>query len=379
MTPIDPVALAEHYQRFRVGERVLLTGHSHQAWPDVAEEGTLAALADAAEHVSSKWERAFEKAERVRRGYRTLLGAPADSLIALAENGHGLLVRLLSALPLRHKPRIVTTRVEFLSAFRQLRRLEEEGVDVCWVPEEPFTTLADRVAEEVSGDTALVVISSVTYQRGLLVEGLPELTSQCRRFSVPILIDAYHHLGAVPFSISEFGDAFVLGGGNKYLQLGEGVAFMRVPEWAVELRPAVTGWFADAPDKGERVGYADGPDRWTGATYDVTSHYRAARVLDFFDDHRLSPERLRALNLRQVARLRDAIDPGLLRDDVPPELRGGFLALRCRSAPRWVDALRAEGVWTNARGDVLRLGPAPYVSDAQLDRAAAAVGVLHRE
>ena len=32
---IDPTALARHYTRFRVAERVLLTGHSHQAWPDV--------------------------------------------------------------------------------------------------------------------------------------------------------------------------------------------------------------------------------------------------------------------------------------------------------------------------------------------------------
>src|SRR3954470_18471271 len=28
--------LARHYSRFRVGERLLLTGHSHQAWPDIA-------------------------------------------------------------------------------------------------------------------------------------------------------------------------------------------------------------------------------------------------------------------------------------------------------------------------------------------------------
>ena len=33
-----PNALAAHYSRFRVGERLLLTGHSHQAWPDVSLE-----------------------------------------------------------------------------------------------------------------------------------------------------------------------------------------------------------------------------------------------------------------------------------------------------------------------------------------------------
>ena len=40
--------LARHYSRFRVSERVLLTGHSHQAWPDVAFSAQKQAWTDAA-------------------------------------------------------------------------------------------------------------------------------------------------------------------------------------------------------------------------------------------------------------------------------------------------------------------------------------------
>ena len=43
---IDASALAEHYTRFRVSERLLLTGHSHQAWPDVAFEAQQRAWLD---------------------------------------------------------------------------------------------------------------------------------------------------------------------------------------------------------------------------------------------------------------------------------------------------------------------------------------------
>ena len=39
-------------------------------------------------------------------------------------------------------------------------------------------------------------------------------------------------------------------------------------------------------------------------------------------------------------------------------------------------ALLARGVYTDSRGDTLRLGPAPYLDDAQLD---AAIGVLGEE
>jgi kynureninase len=97
--------LADHYTRFRVAERLLLTGHSHQAWPDVALEGHVEAFEDAARHVDEKWGRAFAKSDQVRAGFRALLGDP-DSEIALGVNTHELVIRLLSALDLNGRPRL---------------------------------------------------------------------------------------------------------------------------------------------------------------------------------------------------------------------------------------------------------------------------------
>ena len=100
--------LAQHYRGFRVSDRVLLTGHSHQAWPDVAEGAMSRAWKDAAELVDDKWDRAFEVADRVRDGWRGLLDDPGGH-IALGQNTFELVSRFLSALPLRERPRIVTT------------------------------------------------------------------------------------------------------------------------------------------------------------------------------------------------------------------------------------------------------------------------------
>src|SRR5690606_41801216 len=85
----SPNALAPHYRRFDVANRLLLTGHSHQAWPDRAFEGQSRAWIDAAKYVDEKWELAFGRAERVRRGYARLLG-DQDGEIALAANTHDL-------------------------------------------------------------------------------------------------------------------------------------------------------------------------------------------------------------------------------------------------------------------------------------------------
>ena len=74
------------------------------------------------------------------------------------------------------------------------------------------------------------------------------------------------------------------GGGYKYCQLGEGNCFLRVPA-GLRLRPVVTGWFSEfaprrkCPDGRVRLRRRAGA--LGGATYDPTSHYRAARVFGF--------------------------------------------------------------------------------------------------
>src|SRR5687768_6841262 len=104
--------LAADYSRFRVAERLLLTGHSHPAWPDCGFVAQQQAWLDAAELVDDKWPRAFAKADDVRRGYARLLGEP-DADVALDQNTLDLVVRFLSALPWRTRPRIVSTDGEF--------------------------------------------------------------------------------------------------------------------------------------------------------------------------------------------------------------------------------------------------------------------------
>ena len=137
----------------------------------------------------------------------------------------------------------------------------------------------------------------------------------------------------------------------------------------------ITGWFAEfglLPSAGARgvVAYADGPDRFAGATYDPTSHYRGAAVFDFFAAQGLTPDLLRA---GQPAPGGPPLPPAstpwpwipalIRRDRSVPLARPGRLPRPATPrAPRtWCAGLRARGVSADARGAVLRLGPAPYL------------------
>ncbi len=379
--------LAEHYTRFRVAERLLLTGHSHQAWPDVALEGQVEAFEDAARHVDDKWERAFAKADEVRDGFRRALADPRAE-IALAGSTHDLVVRFLSALDLRARPRLVTTDGEFHTLRRQLARLDEEGLEVVRLAAEPADTLAERLAGAIDGRTSAVLVSAVLFETAHIVPGLDGLARACERAGVELLVDAYHALGAMPFDVPALGlgEAWAVGGGYKYLQLGEGNCFLRVPPHGRELRPAITGWFAEFGELTHehdalRVAYGRGAERFAGSTYDPTSHYRAARVIRFFDEHGLTPERLRASYRHQVDLLAAAFDALGAPDELitrdratPLDRYGGFLALRSPAAGELRAALAQRAVMADSRGSWLRLGPAPYLADEQLEAAVELLG-----
>ncbi|QKV78984.1 kynureninase [Amycolatopsis sp. Hca4] len=387
----DANSLAAHYTRFAVADRLLLSGHSHQAWPDVAEEGLLESFADAARDVDGKWERAFAKADELRAGFRLLLGDPHGEY-ALGASTHDLVLRFLSAMELPRRPRLVTTDGEFHTLRRQLARLEEEGVEVVRVPLEPVTTLAERVAGEVDGNTAAVLVSAVLFETSRLVPGLAHLADVCRGRSIELVVDAYHALGVVPFALHDLGltNAWVLGGGYKYLQLGEGNCFLRLPAHAQELRPVITGWYAEFGALADerhpgQVAYAIGGDRFAGATYDPASHYRGVRVQRFFAEQGLTPEFLREVSQHQVGLLASVFDKLGLPEDVvtrdretPLGMLGGFLSLRCADAAGLQAALAAHGVRTDSRGPHLRFGPAPYLSDTQLETAMGTLGTVVR-
>ena len=176
------------------------------------------------------------------------------------------------------------------------------------------------------------------------------------------------------FPLDGLGSAWVVGGGYKYLQLGEGNCFLRVPPHGDELRPRFTGWYAEFAELAAEktpgaVEYPRGGMRFAGATYDPTSHYRAARVFDFFQEQGLTPEALRENYLRQTTLLADALGIEARREDY-----GGFVAVE-------VDGRRGGQPPPRRRGSADRLArpPPPPRPGAVRDGRSARAGCRRRQ
>lgn len=352
-----PNALAGHYAAFRVEERILLTGHSHQAWPDVGFAAEQQACRDAALDEDRKQERALEKVERLRRGFAALLEDP-DGDVTLAPNTRTVVARFLSALRLQDRPKLVTTDAEFPTVRSQLDRMAEEGnAELVAVPGYPAWGMVERLVAAVDDRTAAVLVSAVLHQRGVIVPWLDRLAEACALHGAELLVDAYHALGAIPFPLRSLrlDGAFVVGGGCNYLQLGRGNCFLRTPP-------------------GRRLPLE-------GTSVDPTAQYRGAAVMDFFEEHGLTPDFLREISEHQVGLLARtfrglALDPRIahLDETVRMEDRGGFLALTTPDAERLCERLAERGVHTDYFGATLRFGPAPYLSDSQIQAAMATLG-----
>jgi kynureninase len=373
--------LARHYSHFDVENKLLFTGHSHQAWPDVALDGLIEAFDTSARLVDTKWDVVFDKIE-VMRGYLRDYYDDTAGKYTHAENTHNLIVRWLSALDLKSKPKIITTDGEFYSLYRQLVRLVEENVEVVFIPALPLEGCAERIRNALDDKTSAVMISRVYFETGLINNELKEIAEECRQFGVPLMIDDYHGTNVIPMSIRDMGleDCFLLIGGYKYLQWGEGNCFLRYPE-GCKLRPAITGWFASfstlkGPRKAGKVQYDDGDMLFAGATFDGTSAFRGAAVVDFFRSEQISPTLLHKMYREHTAYFKRKFslrgfgaDVITLAHQNPITDNGGFISLKTKNAGKYFEELKSRGVLTDYRGDIIRFGMAPYLISKQIDHA----------
>lgn len=317
----------KHYSHFLKGHEGLLhlCAHSHHFWLDVTRDAQLEAWDDAARLSDRKWNHVLGNIlPEVQSGIAEHLGfsSVASSRISFAPNTHELYVRLLSCFESNPNKaiRVLTSDSEFNSFRRQSDRLSEkttagqclETVSVAQFPRETFAMRvleSARIAHSVKKPFDMIFLSHVFFNTGGVIPEYEKLLKDLAPFCKMIVLDTYHSFLARPVSLKNLeNEIYVLGGGYKYAQSGEGCCFLYTPAKADELRPSNTGWFAhfdslEAPAKqgasqgASTVDYSKGAFRFWGSTFDPSGLYRMKAVLKFLKTHNLDATKLHTHSL----------------------------------------------------------------------------------
>ena len=350
---------------------IYLANHSLGRPPDRMAEDVAASVEAWYHDMDGAWDFWLEGRERFRSLVARVVAAPRpDCIVPRASAGQGLRA-VLNALP--GLPRVVTTNGEFdsvafiLANYRHCQRIHLKPL--------PWRELSAAGAN-------LVVLSTVMFRTGEVVPELAQRVADAHRQGARVLLDVYHHAGALPLDLEALDADFAIGGCYKYLRGGPGAGWLYVrPDLTDTLRTLDAGWFArDRPfawARDDPPSLARGGDSWLEATPAVLAPFQALAGLEFVLE--MGVERLRAHNLRQKQRLAELLG----RQGIPArgagEDHGAFLSVIHADAPRLAAELGKRGIAVDARGDRLRLGPDFLNSDDDLARVAAALGELMRE
>jgi len=373
------------YTRFLAArpDELHFAAHSHHLWPDVTRDAQLKAWDDAAQYNDRKWEYIFQTiVPQVQGHIARILNLQRADMIALAPNTHDLLVRLFSELLTRPQLKLLTTDSEFHSFARQLRRWEEVHTHLQVTRVEGIELLNDREsflhnfeAKLVGQD--VVFVSQVFFNSGLALK-IEDIERWVKKASPDTIfvIDSYHGFAALPTDLARLeGRVFYLGGGYKYVQAGEGVGFMVVPQgpW----RPVITGWFAEyaqlsSPVAGG-VGYSNDGMAFWGATMDPSGWYRFVAAWDEFQRLGMSVEHIHqhVLSLQN-----EFLKSSPLKDfkplyDHPLQHHGHFLTYEAKDAQEATglrEKLLQKQVYIDQRGARLRFGFGLYQDRTDVQR-----------
>lgn len=367
-------ALWPRFSRVRARPGIYLANHSLGRPPDRTAADVAAALEAWMTQLGGAWERWDAERERFRALTAKLVGARrADCIVPRTSAGQGLRA-VLGALSgaTRDKLRVVATDGEFDSLDFILRVWRDQGrIELRLQPWRELST----------GAAGLVVLSSVQFRTGEVVTELSKRIRAAHAAGALVLLDVYHHAGALPLDLDALGTDFAVGGSYKYTRGGPGACWLYVRPGLVEtLRTPDTGWFAKAdmfryerPDPPE---FAPGGNAWLESTPPVLAIAQALAGLDVTLD--LGVARIRAYGLEQKARLAALLARQGVECEGADEAHGAFLTLQHPQAAALAEALEREGVTTDARGEFLRLCPDVLTADEELVAAANAVAKVLR-
>lgn len=264
---------------------------------------------------------------------------------------------------------IVTTSLEFPTIGQIWHAQERRGAKVVHVPASKSQELSvAAVAEAIDESTALVSVTHVCYRNGAMTP-ITEIVKAAHERGVPVLVDAYQSVGAVPIDFRELGADFLVGGVLKYMLGSPGVGFALVnAETTSQFVPTSTGWFA-ARDIFAMDIYEFDPAkdarRFESGTPVVPSLYAAEAGLRLLNE--VGVDRAWEVSSALHEQLRVGITDLGGRIVTPASAHGPMIAVASVDDHALVDAMASDGVVVSCRDGNVRISPHFYNNAEDMD------------
>ncbi len=213
----------------------------------------------------------------VRAEVAAFLGADQDGLV-FVDNATTGTQTVIAQAGLGAGDEVVATDHCYPAVLAQLLRSVEAAGARLEIAQVPLpapgrTEVAEAVLSRLTQRTRLVVVDHVASCSGLVFP-VQEITAECARQGVPVLVDGAHAAGMLPVNLGRLGADFWTGNMHKWVCAPKASAALWVaPRWRDTLRPLVASH-----------GVADGfwpAFDWTG-TRDPTALLAVPAALDFF-------------------------------------------------------------------------------------------------
>lgn len=296
-----------------------------------------------------------------------IIGAPPGTTV-MHQNVAALLGAVVSCFDFSGpRNKVVTTAMDWPGSHYLWTEHGRYGVDLVVVPSEDGIGVdAQRVVDAIDERTLVVSVSHVFFKSAYVLDVAP-IVARAHEVGAYVVLDSYQAAAAIPFSVTDLGVDFCVGGSVKYLCGGPGNGWLYVaPSVVDELRPAQVGWFGHARPFGfewSAMEYAAGVGRFTGGTPGVPAAYAAVPGYRAILEVGVERIRERSLSLTQPL-LEGALERGFtVRSPYDPERRGGHVTIDPGDSQRVHDELLARGFACDHRPGVgIRVGPHFYNS-----------------
>lgn len=325
-----------------------------------------------------QWGHALTQRAKFVERWRAIIGAPEGSATTCESVTQGMHM-LLTALPQeRLRGRTVLVAGDcFPSNHFLLTGLQERfgftlrtvplRQGAAWVEDEDYLAAWGP-------DVGLALITWVSSTSSHRVDLAP-LVAHGRRMGSVIGVDITQAAGLLPFSVTDPAVDFTLSTSLKWMCGTPGAGILHVaPDLIAQCQPELRGWFSqENPFSWDLDTFAYAPDirRFDNGTPGVMAALATLPALDWHAAQDRAA--MVAQNRRMTARIIDAVvELGLtLLTPRPEAQRGGSVMMRLASpeaAQATLASFRAEGLFADARGAVLRVSPGFVTTEDGVDR-----------